>query len=79
MKVQRSPANEKKNGLWFINFNSFKIMAIRSTSFQHGLLYRYNLILLQHTESQIDHVRSDGRHFPDIIIVSTNRGADIDW
>ncbi|XP_062716068.1 uncharacterized protein LOC134291831 [Aedes albopictus] len=53
-------------------------MAIRSTVFQHSLPYRYTWRSPQQTESQIDHVLIDGRHFSDIIDVRTYRGANID-
>ncbi|XP_062707776.1 uncharacterized protein LOC134288081 [Aedes albopictus] len=53
-------------------------MAIRSTFFQHSLPYRYTWRSPQQTESQIDHVLIDGRHFSDIIDVRTYRGANID-
>ncbi|XP_065080620.1 uncharacterized protein LOC135703351 [Ochlerotatus camptorhynchus] len=53
-------------------------MAIRSTFFQHHLPYRYTWRSPQQTESQIDHVLIDGRHFSDIIDVRTYRGANID-
>ncbi|XP_062704877.1 uncharacterized protein LOC134287218 [Aedes albopictus] len=53
-------------------------MAIRSTFFQLSLPYRYTWRSPQQTESQIDHVLIDGRHFSDIIDVRTYRGANID-
>lgn len=53
-------------------------MAIRSTFFQHSFPYRYTWRSPQQTESQIDHVPIDGRHFSDIIDVRTYRGANID-
>ncbi|XP_052564527.1 uncharacterized protein LOC120430808 isoform X2 [Culex pipiens pallens] len=53
-------------------------MAIRSTFFQHTSLYKYTWRSPNDTETQIDHVLIDGRHFSDIIDVRTYRGADID-
>ncbi|XP_062715066.1 uncharacterized protein LOC134291306 [Aedes albopictus] len=67
-----------ENGLRLFDFAASKNMAIRSTFFQHSLPYRYTWRLPQQTESQIDHVLIDGRHFSDIIDVRTYRGANID-
>ncbi|XP_062717045.1 uncharacterized protein LOC134292171 [Aedes albopictus] len=67
-----------ENGLRLIDFAASKNMAIRSTFFQHSLPYRYTWRSPQQTESQIDHVLIDGRHFSDIIDVRTYRGANID-
>ncbi|KRF97428.1 uncharacterized protein Dwil_GK26988, partial [Drosophila willistoni] len=67
-----------ENGLRLIDFAASKNMAIRSTYFQHSLPYRYTWRSPQQTESQIDHVLIDGRHFSDIIDVRTYRGANID-
>ncbi|XP_058456336.1 uncharacterized protein LOC131433761 [Malaya genurostris] len=53
-------------------------MAIKSTFFQHRLLHRYTWRSPMQTETQIDHVLIDGRHFSDIIDVRTYRGANID-
>lgn len=66
------------NDLRLIDFAASKNMAIRSTYFQHSLPYRYTWRSPQQTESQIDHVLIDGRHFSDIIDVRTYRGANID-
>ncbi|XP_062714037.1 uncharacterized protein LOC134290845 [Aedes albopictus] len=67
-----------ENGLRLIDFAASKNVAIRSTYFQHSLPYRYTWRSPQQTESQIDHVLIDGRHFSDIIDVRTYRGANID-
>ena len=67
-----------ENGLRLIDFAASKNMAIRSTYFQHSLPYRYTWRSPLQTESQIDHVLIDGRHFSDIIDVRTYRGANID-
>ncbi|XP_058444164.1 uncharacterized protein LOC131425900 [Malaya genurostris] len=67
-----------ENGLRLIDFGAFKNMAIRSTFFQHSLLYRYIRRSPPQTESQIDHVLINGRHFFDIIDVRTYRGANVD-
>ncbi|KRG00484.1 uncharacterized protein Dwil_GK27899, partial [Drosophila willistoni] len=67
-----------ENGLRLIDFAASKNMAIRSTYFQHSLPYRYTWRSPQQTESQIDHVLIDGRHFSDITDVRTYRGANID-
>ncbi|XP_038106408.1 uncharacterized protein LOC119766088 [Culex quinquefasciatus] len=53
-------------------------MAVRSTCFQHNLRDKYTWRSPQGTESQIDHVVIDGRHFSDIIDVRTYRGANVD-
>ena len=66
-----------ENGLRLIDFATSKNMAIRSTFFQHSLLYKYTWRSPNDRESQIDHVLIDGRHFSDIIDVKTYRGADI--
>ncbi|XP_058449454.1 craniofacial development protein 2-like [Malaya genurostris] len=67
-----------ENGLRLIDVAASKNMAIRSTFFQHSLSYRYTWRSPQQTESQIDHVLIDGRHFSDIIDVRTYRGANVD-
>ena len=75
-----SQTNE--NGLRLIDFAASKNMAVRSTFFQHKLLYRYTWRSPnennENRESQIDHVLIDGRHFSDIIDVRSYRGANID-
>ncbi|XP_058449191.1 uncharacterized protein LOC131429161 [Malaya genurostris] len=67
-----------ENGLRLIDFAASKNMAIRSTFFQHSLPYRYTWRSPQQTESQIDYVLIDGRHFSEIIDVRTYRGANVD-
>jgi len=67
-----------ENGLRLIDFATSKNMAIRSTFFQHSFQYRYTWRSPQQTESQIDHILIDGRHFSDITDVRTYRGANID-
>ena len=67
-----------ENGLRLIDFATSKNMAIKSTFFQHRLLHRYTWRSPQQTETQIDHVLIDGRHFSDIIDVRTYRSANID-
>ncbi|XP_058456481.1 craniofacial development protein 2-like [Malaya genurostris] len=67
-----------ENGLRLIDFATSKNMAIKSTFFQHRLLHRYTWRSPMQTETQIDHVLIDGRHFSDIIDVRTYRGANID-
>uniref|UniRef100_A0A8D8C8R8 Craniofacial development protein 2 n=1 Tax=Culex pipiens TaxID=7175 RepID=A0A8D8C8R8_CULPI len=67
-----------ENGLRLIDFATSRNMAIRSTFFQHTSLYKYTWRSPNDTETQIDHVLIDGRHFSDIIDVRTYRGADID-
>ncbi|XP_058447671.1 craniofacial development protein 2-like [Malaya genurostris] len=67
-----------ENGLRLIDFATSKNMAIKSTFFQHRLLHRYTWRSPVQTETQIDHVLIDGRHFSDIIDVRTYRGANID-
>lgn len=67
-----------ENGLRLIDFTASKNMVIRSTFFQHSLPYRYTWRSPQQTESQIDHVLIDGRHFSDIIDVRIYRGANFD-
>ncbi|XP_038106838.1 craniofacial development protein 2-like [Culex quinquefasciatus] len=67
-----------ENGLRLIDFATSKNMAVRSTCFQHNLRDKYTWRSPQGTESQIDHVVIDGRHFSDIIDVRTYRGANVD-
>ncbi|XP_058828115.1 uncharacterized protein LOC131688008 [Topomyia yanbarensis] len=67
-----------ENGLRLIDFATSKNMVIRSTFFHHRLLHRYICRSPQQTETQIDHVLIDGRHFSDIIDVRTYQGANID-
>ncbi|XP_058456421.1 craniofacial development protein 2-like [Malaya genurostris] len=67
-----------ENGLRLIDFATSKNMAIKSTFFQHRLLHRYTWRSPIQTETHIDHVLIDGRHFSDIIDVRTCRGANID-
>lgn len=67
-----------ENGLRLVNFAASRNMAIRSTFFQHALQLRCTWRSPLHTESQIDHVLIDGRHFSDIIDVRTYRGANVD-
>ncbi|XP_052562752.1 craniofacial development protein 2-like [Culex pipiens pallens] len=67
-----------ENGLRLIDFATSRNMAIRRIFFQHSLLYKYTWRSPNDTETQIDHVLIDGRHFLDIIDVRTYRGADID-
>ncbi|XP_038106723.1 craniofacial development protein 2-like [Culex quinquefasciatus] len=67
-----------ENGLRLIDFATSKNMAVRSTCFQHNLRDKYTWRSPQGSESQIDHVVIDGRHFSDIIDVRTYRGANVD-
>ena len=67
-----------ENGLRLIDFATSKNMAIRSTFFQHSLHHRLTWRSPNRTETQIDHVLIDGRHFSDIIDVRSHRGANID-
>jgi endonuclease/exonuclease/phosphatase family metal-dependent hydrolase len=67
-----------ENGLRLIDFAASKNMAIRSTFFQHSLPHRYTWRSPNQTESQIDHVLIDGRHFSDITDVRAYRGANVD-
>ena len=67
-----------ENGLRLIGFATSKNMVVRSTCFQHKLRDKFTWRSPQRTETQIDHVLIDGRHFSDIIDVRTYRGANID-
>lgn len=52
-------------------------MTIRSAFFQHSLLCKYTWSSPNDTETQIDRVLIDGRHFSDLIDVRTHRCAGI--
>ncbi|XP_055641725.1 uncharacterized protein LOC129778684 [Toxorhynchites rutilus septentrionalis] len=65
-------------GLKLISFAASKNMAICSTFFQHKLLYKYTWRSPNQTETQIDHVFIDCRHFSDIIEVRSYRSANVD-
>ncbi|XP_055587587.1 craniofacial development protein 2-like [Uranotaenia lowii] len=67
-----------ENGLRLIDFAASKRMAVRSTFFQHRLPHKYTWRSPYQTQSQIDHVLIDSRHFSDIIDVRSCRGANIE-
>ncbi|XP_055622403.1 craniofacial development protein 2-like [Toxorhynchites rutilus septentrionalis] len=68
-----------ENGLRLIDFATSKNMAVRSTFFQHKFVHQYTWRSPNQTESQINHVLIDGRHFSNITDVRTYRGANISW
>ncbi|XP_058064586.1 uncharacterized protein LOC131214225 [Anopheles bellator] len=73
-------AHQRTNemGLRLIDFATSKNMAVRSTCFQHSLLHKYTWRSPNQTETQIDHVLIDCRHFSDITDVRSYRSANVD-
>ncbi|XP_058064590.1 craniofacial development protein 2-like, partial [Anopheles bellator] len=73
-------AHQRTNemGLRLIDFATSKNMAVRSTCLQHSLLHKYTWRSPNQTETQIDHVLVDCRHFSDITDVRSYRSANVD-
>ncbi|XP_055586160.1 craniofacial development protein 2-like isoform X2 [Uranotaenia lowii] len=67
-----------ENGIRLIDFDDSKRMAVRSTFFQHRLPHKYTWRSPYQSQSQIDHVLIDSRHFSNIIEVRSCRGANIE-